>query len=100
MKKIFFVGLIILLFQVRAFAYTSWENSSDNFNNSKYNYENSPSNYKNSPYNWNNSPSNPNAKNIIYNSNGKPQGYAVPKSNGTGVNLYDFNGNFQGYSNN
>ena len=98
MKKVVFLLVIGILFTEGAFAYTSWENSPRNFDNSTRNFANSPRNWENSPRNWNNSIRNPNA-NIIYDNNGNPQGYAVPKSSGTGVNIYSFNGDRQGYFN-
>lgn len=97
MKKIV---LLIIMLQISncSFAYTSWENSPNNWNNSEYNWNNSSYNWNNSPYNWQNSQYNPNA-NIIYDNNGNPQGYAVPKTNGSGINLYNFNGKRTNYYN-
>ena len=98
MKKFLIVLLILIGVQQMTKAFTTWENSPNNWNNSEANWENSSNNWKNSPNNWINSPNNPNA-NLIYDNNGNPRGYAVPKSNGTGVNVYDFNGNRQVYYN-
>lgn len=98
MKKFLLSLLIILSAPSICLAFTSWENSPNNWNNSENNWENSSNNYKNSPNNWTNSQNNPKA-NLIYDNHGNPQGYAVPKSNGTGVNVYDFNGNRKNYYN-
>ena len=76
MKKILVLAILLALPTV-SFGFTSWENS---------------------PNNWNNSRNNPNA-NLIYDNYGNAQGYAVPKANGTGVNVYDFDGNRRGYYN-
>lgn len=97
MKKI--LSLICLLtFAPTCFAYTKWENSPYNYNNSENNWQNSSNNWNNNPGNWNNSRFNPDA-NLIYDSQGQAQGYAVQKQNETGVNVYDFNGKRQGYYN-
>lgn len=77
MKKILFIIALSFACTQCTEAFTSWENS---------------------PNNWNNSPNNPNA-NLIYDNYGNAQGYAVPKSNGTGVNVYDFDGKRRGYYN-
>lgn len=97
MKKILVLAILLALPTV-SFGFTSWENSPNNCNNSVNNWENSPNNWQNSPNNWNNSRNNPNA-NLIYDNYGNAQGYAVPKANGTGVNVYDFDGNRRGYYN-
>ena len=75
--KMFSILICTFILSQPCFAFTKWEDS---------------------PYNWDNSRYNPNA-NIIYDSQGQAQGYAVPKQNGTGVNVYDFNGKRQGYYN-
>ena len=95
MKQILFIVALSFVCAQCAEAFTSWENSPNNWNNSENIWENSPNNWQNSPNNWNNSRNNPNA-NLIYDNYGNAQGYAVPKSNGTGVNVYDFNGNRRG----
>lgn len=96
--KMFSILICTFILSQPCFAFTKWEDSPYNWNNAEHNWQNSSSNWKNSPGNWNNSRYNPNA-NIIYNSQGQAQGYAVPKQNGTGVNVYDFNGKRQGYYN-
>lgn len=96
---LFGIILICVFFLCQpCFAFTKWEDSPYNWNNAEHNWQNSSTNWRNSPGNWNNSRYNPNA-NIIYDSQGQAQGYAVPKQNGTGVNVYDFNGKRQGYYN-
>ncbi len=97
MKKLL-IFTMLFFSNLQMFAYTTWENNPNNWNNSTTNWDNSSTNWKNSPANWANNPMNPNA-NIIYDNNGKAQGYAVFKENGKGVNIYDFNGNRQEYYN-
>lgn len=99
MKKFGLISGLFLLLAAPVLAYVPYENSPMNWNNNSMNYENSSMNFKNSPMNWDNSPMNPNAANIIYDNNGNARGYAVPKSNGTGVNVYDFKGNRVNYFN-
>ena len=90
MKKFFcLIFLSEILFSLPCFAYTTWENNPNNWNNSQYNWQNSPNNWNNSPNNWNNSRHNPKAMLI----------YVVPKANGSGVNIYDLNGNRNNYYN-
>ena len=98
MKKILILIAIMLVSQTFVYSYTPWADSPNNWNNSENNWQNSSNNWKNSPNNWKNSPRNPNA-NLIYDNNCNPQGYFVTKQNGTGVNVYDFNGNRRGYYN-
>lgn len=97
-KKRFIILICVFFLYQPCFAFTKWEDSPYNWNNAEHNWQNSSTNWRNSPGNWNNSRYNPNA-NIIYDSQGQAQGYAVPKQNGTGVNVYDFNGKRQGYYN-
>lgn len=98
MKKIILMIAFLLSFNSIALAYTTWENNPANWENSSTNWDNNSMNWKNSPKNWNNNPMNPNA-NVIYDNKGNPQGYAVPKGNGKGVNIYNFEGDRQGYYN-
>ena len=97
-KKRFIILICVFFLYQPCFAFTKWEDSPYNWNNAEHNWQNSSTNWRNSPGNWNNSRYNPNA-NIIYDSQGQAQGYAVLKQNGTGVNVYDFNGKRQGYYN-
>lgn len=97
MKKVLLI-CIVCLFANSSFAYTTWENNPNNWNNSQYNWQNSPNNWNNSPNNWNNSRHNPKAM-LIFDNNGNAQGYVVPKANGSGVNIYDLNGNRNNYYN-
>lgn len=90
-----FLCVLLLLSCLPTFAFTSLGNSPNNWNNSANNWQNSSNNWNNRPNNWNNPINSPNA-NIIYDSNGNAKGYAVLKSNGSGVNIYDFNGNRNG----
>ena len=91
--------LLLILSVVPAITFagvTSWENSPNNWDNSIHNWENSSNNWENSPNNWENSPNNWNSDRIIRDNNGDATGYAVPNSNGT-INIYDFDGNREGY---
>ena len=94
MKKI----IVLTLFPCSlAFAgVTSWEDSPMNYDNSEMNWENSEMNYNNSPMNWDNSPMNINSDRIIRDQNGNPTGYIVPKESG-GSNIFDLDGNREGY---
>ena len=73
-----------------------WNSSPNNWENSPNNWNNSPNNWNNSPNNWNNSPNKWGNDRIIYDNDGQPKGYVVPKENG-GANVYDLNGNRRGY---
>ena len=77
---------------------TSWEDSPYNWDNSENNWDNSPNNWENSPNNWENNPNNWNSDRVIRDNEGNPTGYAVPKDGG-GVNIYDLDGNREGYVN-
>jgi hypothetical protein len=66
----------------------SWANSPLNWQNSPLNYQNSPLNYNNSPLNYENSPLNYNSNRGIYDSDGNRWGYAVPREDGSGTNLF------------
>ena len=100
MKKValLLVFAVALSAQIKAYAYTSWENSPSNFNNSQANFQNSTANFRNSPANYQNSIANPDRSSVI-DANGNNFGYAVPKSNGSGVNIYSNDGSFRGYFN-
>ena len=87
MKKLL---LCTLFFVPLAFAdVTSWEDSPYNSDNSEYNWDNSSNNWENNPNNWN-------SDRIIRDNNGNASGYAVPNSNGV-INIYDLDGNREGY---
>ena len=73
-----------------------WNSSPSNWKNSPSNWENSPSNWRNSPSNWDNSAAKWGNDRIVRDTEGNPQGYAVPKKDG-GVNFFDFDGNRKGY---
>jgi hypothetical protein len=74
-----------------------WNSAPNNWDNMQNNWDNSSTNWKNSPNNWDNSPNKYGNTRIIRDSNGDPQGYAVPKEDG-GVNYYDTYGNRRGYT--
>lgn len=74
-----------------------WKDSPANWSNSLGNWENSPSNWKNSPANWANSPYNWGNDRIIRDNAGRPRGYIVPRSHGSGANIYDFRGERRAY---
>lgn len=93
-----FGGVLVIVTGATAYA-QNWENSPYNFKNSPYNFQNSPYNFRNSPYNFDNSQYNYGANNGIYTPNGSRQGYAAPRADGSGVNLFDSNGNPMGYHN-
>ena len=77
----------------------SWQNSPNNWQNSPNNWQNSPNNWRNSPNNWNNSPNNFNSRNGIYDNDGNRTGYAVPRADGSGVNIFNDDGGRLGYQN-
>ena len=58
--------------------------------------EDSPNNWDNSINNWENNPNNWDSDRVIRDNSGNPTGYAVPNSNGV-INIYDLNGNREGY---
>ena len=87
MKK--FLLLILSVTSSVMAGVTSWEDSPYNWDNSEHNWENSPNNWENSPNNWN-------SDRIIRDNSGNPAGYAVPNSNGV-INIYDLDGNREGY---
>lgn len=66
------------------------------YESSPYNYQNSPYNYRNSPYNYRNSPVNPDS-NGVYDSQGNRQGYAVPRRDGSGFNVFSNDGRWIGF---
>jgi|GEM_PF-5853376 len=97
MKKVFFcLGLMLVI--ASPVVAQDWKDNPSNWNNNSSNWQNNPSNWENNPSNWNNSQSNPKA-NLIYDNEGHATGYVVPKSNGSGVNIFDFSGKNKGYYN-
>ena len=87
MKKLI---LAVTLISTSVFAgVTSWEDSPNNWDNSEHNWDNSSNNWENSPNNWD-------SDRVIRDNSGNPTGYAVPNSNGV-INIYDLNGNREGY---
>ena len=101
MKSVNYINIIgivtVLAFSAGSATAEGWGSSPNNWENSSNNWDNSSSNWKNSPNNWENSPSRFGKDRIIYDGEGNPAGYAVPKDSG-GVNLYDFDGNRRGYT--
>jgi len=77
----------------------SWQNSPNNWQNSHNNWQNSPNNWQNSHNNWQNSPNNFNSQNGIYDNEGNRAGYAVPRADGSGVNIFNDDGDRIGYQN-
>jgi len=71
------IAIFSVIVSFYAGAYTSWENSPNNWKNSSMNFDNSPMNWKNNPMNFDNSPMNYNAKNGFYDSSGDRIGYCV-----------------------
>ena len=74
-----------------------WDSSPSNWENSESNWENSSSNWRNSPSNYENSPTKYGNDRIVYDEDGEPTGYAVPKKSG-GVNIYDLKGKRKAYT--
>jgi hypothetical protein len=92
------IGIVtFLVFSGHSMAAQDWDSSPHNWENSSNNWNNSSTNWKNNPGNWENSPNRYGNDRIIYDSEGDPSGYAVPKESG-GMNLYDFEGNRKGYT--
>ena len=73
-----------------------WNSNPNNWKNSSINWENSSINWKNNPNTWKNSPMKWGNDRIVRDTEGNPQGYAVPKKDG-GVNFFDLDGNRRGY---
>ena len=68
-----------------------------------YSPSNNPYAAQNNPYAPQNNPFNPDnsqfgGKNAIYDNNGNYTGYAVPKEDGSGVNIFSPNGQRRGYA--
>ena len=99
MKLVFLVVFASICATSAAQQRQNWADSADNWQNSTDNWQNSANNWRNSPDNWQNSADNANSDNAIYDNRGNRTGYAVEKSDGTGINLYDDLGNRTGYHN-
>jgi hypothetical protein len=70
--------------------------AADNWENSGKNHENTAQKWDNSPKNWDNDPRNRDSTRILYDNQGRPMGYLVPKGNG-GANYFDLSGHRRGY---
>jgi hypothetical protein len=77
----------------------NWKNNPNNWQNSSENFQNTSQDWRNNPQNWENSAQNYNNKNGIYDPNGNRIGYAVPRTDGSGVNFFDNSGRRFGFQN-
>lgn len=73
-----------------------WSTSPNNWDNSEKNWDNGPQKWDNNPKNWANDPRNRDSKRIVYDNQGRPIGYIVPKGNG-GANYFDLSGHRKAY---
>jgi hypothetical protein len=77
----------------------NWQNNPNNWQNSSSNWQNTSQDWRNNPQNWENSAQNYNNANGIYDQSGNRIGYAVPRTDGSGVNYFDNSGHRTGYQN-
>ncbi len=90
------ISIVLCISFTNLFAGDLWESSPNNWENSENNWENSEMNYENSPINWENNPNNIYSDRIIRDDSGNPTGYIVYKESG-GANIFNFDGNREGY---
>ena len=90
MKNVHYINIIAtvatLALSIGLATAQDWAGSPNNWENSSNNWDNSSANWTNNPRNWENSPNRYGNDRIIYNGEGNPAGYAVPKDSG-GVNI-------------
>lgn len=96
MKSMMFFAVLVIVLSSPVVSMGGWNANPNNWENSASNWENSSGNWENSPGNWENNPYNSTSDRIVYDNDGRPSGYVVPKDSG-GANIYDFNGNRRGY---
>ena len=92
--KIALCGVTLLISTIIAGA-----SFAQNWPNSPNNWQNSPNNWQNNPNNWQNNSNNFNSQNGIYDNEGNRLGYAVPRADGSGVNIFKDDGDHLGYQN-
>ena len=86
-------GILLVLTVTPTFAQQGNPYSSSN---NPYAAQNNPYSYQNNPFNPDNSQFG--GKNAIYDDDGNYTGYAVPKSDGSGVNIFSPDGDRTGYT--
>ena len=93
MMRILIISLVLIGLSAPAFAQ---QGNPFSPSNNPYAPQNNPYSQQNNPFNPDNSRFG--GRNAIYDSQGNYTGYAVPKTDGTGINIFRPDGNRTGYT--